>query len=82
MVSLEDRFHTLATNLFVPSDILIVDKGYPIEMIRIVTVEGCTRVTVFLTLGIDAVGQILLHPSLTPAFSLPDIYLINQGLAH
>jgi hypothetical protein len=82
MVSLEDRFNALATSLFVPSDILIVDKGYPIEMIRIVTVVECTRVAVFLTLGIDAVGRILLPPSVTPAFSLADIYLINQGLVH
>jgi hypothetical protein len=82
MVSIEDRFNTLATSLFVPSDILIVDKGCPFEMICIKMVEECTRVAVILTLGIDAVARILLPSSITPAFYLPGIYLINQGLVH
>jgi hypothetical protein len=73
MTSLSLRFSALAAHVYIPTDLLIVDKGYPIQFICYEMEESGPRVML-------AVARITLPHSLSPAFSLADMYLVNQHL--
>jgi hypothetical protein len=80
MSCLQDKFNTIAASTYIPADVLIIDKPYPIRFLSYETLDGGPRVILYISLFEQSTARIMLPYSLSPAFSIPDMYLINQNI--